>query len=86
MNLKSSAINERVVEALRTVPAKKLRIVELVWDLVDDQGKLDADKCADKQPAINLAIAEARAYASTTKAAVIAIEGIRDSKSVGETR
>lgn len=65
-----------VIEALRLVPEKRLRLIELVGELIDDAGELDIEKCVDKTPAINLAVAEAEAYSRATAAAVAALRRI----------
>ncbi len=69
--------NEKVIAVLREVPAKKLRIVDLSWQLITD-GKLDPSKCTDRLPDINLAIAEAKAYIRDTTTAINAIRRIHD--------
>lgn len=62
-----------VVSILRRVPAKRLRIVELASELLDEHGEVDVDAAAVRQPDINLAIAEAKAYARATQQAVKAL-------------
>ena len=63
----------RVVAILRRVPEKRLRIFELAAELLDEHGGLDLDAAAARQPEINLAIAEAEAYARATRQAVEAL-------------
>jgi PRTRC genetic system protein C len=63
----------RVVAVLRRVPAKRLRVVELAAELLDENGELDVDRAADRQPEVNLAVAEAEAYARATRQAVEAL-------------
>ena len=62
-----------VVAILRRVPEKRLRIFELAAELVDGRGELDVDAAARRQPAINLAVAEAQSYARATQQAVEAL-------------
>ncbi|MGD9894806.1 MAG: PRTRC system protein C [Dehalococcoidia bacterium] len=62
-----------VVAILRRVPAKRLRILDLVAELVDGEGELDIDAAAARQPELNLAVAEAKAYARATEQATEAL-------------
>jgi len=64
---------ERVVHALKSVPPKKLLIIELVNQLTIKYGELDYAELAERQPEINLAIAEAKAYGTHTIQAVDAL-------------
>jgi hypothetical protein len=61
---------ERVVNALKRVPAKSLRIIELANSVPMKDGELDYVKVADIQPEVNLAIAEAKMYGAHTLMAV----------------
>ena len=61
------------VAVLRRVPAKSLRILELAAELLTDDGEFDVDRAAARQPEINLAVAEARAYARATAGATAAL-------------
>ncbi len=58
-----------VVAILRRVPAKRLRVFELAVELLDARGDLDVDEAARRQPEVNLAVAEAKAYAAATQQA-----------------
>ena len=54
-----------LVRILRTVPEKKLKIIELAWELVDVEGEgLDLDKCIQRTAEIRLADQESQAYIS----------------------
>lgn len=66
---------DHVIRALETVPEKRLRMVELAWELMGSDGKVDLTKCADRLPDINLAMAEAEVY---VKAAQRAVTVLRD--------
>lgn len=61
-----------IVVILRRVPAKRLRILDLVAELVDGAGELDIEAAAC-QPELNLAVAEAKAYARATERATDAL-------------
>lgn len=67
---------DKVIQALRTVPEKKLRIIELTWKLVDKKGNVDFEKVADKQRDVNLAVAEAQAYVKQTDQAKNALRKV----------
>ena len=58
-----------VVAILRRVPEKRLRVFELAGELLDARGDLDVDEAARRQPEVNLAVAEAKAYAAATQQA-----------------
>ncbi|MBA7667310.1 hypothetical protein ES703_75397 [subsurface metagenome] len=64
---------ERVVRALAKVPPKKLLIIELANQIPIKYGELDYAELAERQPEINLAIAEAKAYGTHTIQAVDAL-------------
>lgn len=68
---------ERVIQALKRVPEKELAIVKLAWEVLDDAGQLDFQKVIGRQPEVNLAIAEARAYSRATKNAAASLRKIR---------
>ena len=52
-----------LVEVLRQVPeAPRLQIYDLVWELVDAEGRLDMSKVMARMPDINLAEAEVRTH------------------------
>lgn len=57
-----------IVKALRTVPEKKFRIVELAPHLLDDSGNVDIVKAMDKQGELNLSIVEVESYIKATRA------------------
>ncbi len=67
--------NERVAQALMTVPEKQLLIFSLVWEVVGSDG-LDYDKVSDRQREINLAVAEGHAYARATERAITALRDL----------
>jgi PRTRC genetic system protein C len=62
-----------VVQVLRSVPEKRLAVMELAQELVDQDGEVDVDAAAARQPEINLAIAEADGYARATRQVVEAL-------------
>ena len=62
-----------LVQIIRQVPEKRLRVFELAAELLDEQGEIDPDAAAARQPEVNLAIAEAEAYARATRQALAAL-------------
>lgn len=71
---KGRRLHPDVVTILRRVPEKRLRLFELAAELLDGHGELDVDAAAVRQPEINLAVAEAEAYARATRQAVEALK------------
>ena len=69
---------QSVVTVLRGVPATHLRVFELAADLLDANGALDLDAAGERQPDINLALAEADAYTRATRQAVQALQRLLD--------
>ena len=63
----------RILSILRRVPARHLRVFDLAAELLDARGELDVDAAAARRPELNLAIAEAEAYARSTVRAVEAL-------------
>ena len=59
-----------LVRIIGRVPEKRLRVFELATELLDEQGEIDPDAAAARQPEVNLAIAEAEAYARATRQAL----------------
>ena len=73
---KGSQRDVRIVAILRKVPEKRLRVFELAAELLDTHGELEVDAAVLRQPEINLAIAEAEAYARATQRAVTALRNL----------
>jgi hypothetical protein len=48
------------------VPEKHLRVFELAADLIGENGEIDVDAAALRQPEVNLALAEVEAYVRAT--------------------
>ena len=76
---------DRVVNALKSVPEKRLLIIELVnkvpMKLTLEGGReMDYQWLAEHQPEVNLAVAEAKAYGTHTIQAVAALIRLHSSK------
>ena len=61
---------EELIEILRQVPEKRLKIFELTWELVGENENLDPDKVAFYSEELDRAISEAKAYSAETAEAV----------------
>ena len=68
---------DRVVTALLKVPEKRLLIIELANTIPIVNGEFDYAELADRQLAVNLAIAEAKVYGSHTLQAVDSLVRLR---------
>ncbi len=68
---------ERVLTALRKVPAKHLRIIDLTNQMATPTGDLDTDQIKSREPEINLAVAEAKSYANATSKAIEALKKLK---------
>ena len=66
-----------VVAIVRGVASRRLAVFDLAADLVNPLGELDLDATAARQPELNLARAEAEAYARATQRAVDSLRHIR---------
>jgi hypothetical protein len=71
---------DRVVTALLKVPEKKLLIIELANTIPIVNGELDYNELAEKQLAVNLAIAEAKVYGAHTLQSVDSLIRLRAAK------
>ena len=56
-----------LVKALRTVPEKKLRLVELAWELANEEGELNVEAAAERVDEVNAAAREATGYIEATR-------------------
>jgi len=68
---------ERIVNALRKVPERKLRLIELANQVKITNGQLDYAELLSIAPEINLAIKEAEVYGSNTIRMVEALVHVR---------
>lgn len=62
-----------IVALLRRVPEARLGVFTLAATLLDPHGEIDLDRAAGHEPVVNLAIAEAEAYARATRQAADAL-------------
>jgi hypothetical protein len=70
----------RVVTALMKVSEKKLLIIEIANSISIINGELDYRELADRQLAVNLAIAEAKVYGAHTLQSVDSLVRLRAAK------
>ena len=68
---------DRVVTALLKVPEKKLLIIEIANSIPIVNEEFDYAELADRQLAVNLAIAEAKVYGAHTLQAVDSLVRLR---------
>lgn len=62
--------SNRMIRLLDSLPACRLRLIELASEVIGDDGKPDAERIAFRNLEIQEAIAEARAYSKATGEAV----------------
>lgn len=67
---------DKVIAALDKIPETHLMILDLAREMVKEDGQVDYDLLAAKQPEVNLAVAEAQAYSRSTKKAIEALDRI----------
>lgn len=67
----------QIVNILHTVPAKNLKLIQLVNDLVGLNGDIDAKQVDERDDEIALAKLEAEAYANATARAIDTLLRIR---------
>lgn len=77
---------EKVVDALKKVPEKKLQLIELANRIPIKNGNLDIAVLSDMIPEVNLATAEAVAYGTQTIKAVQALVGLQGRSAASELR
>ena len=61
---------EALIEAVETVPERRLSIFELTRQVVREDGSLDHDAVLLRMKELDLAIDEAKAYASSVSEAI----------------
>ena len=62
-----------LVRVLEGLPETRLRLIDLAWEVVDDEGAIDPDKVALNYKEISEAMDEAQAYAQATEKAVLCL-------------
>ena len=67
-----------LIRALGTVPEKRLRILELVSEVVDENGNLDREQVTLQAAELQEAIQEARAYKKETERLRWGLKSIMD--------
>ena len=56
-----------LIRALEMVPEKRLRLLELAWEVIDEDGELDPDQVVRLAAELEEAFQEARAYTHETE-------------------
>ena len=57
---------ERLLEILRELPTVRMELIDLAWELIDDNGRLDETKVAFHFTEVERASAQAQEQARTT--------------------
>ena len=70
-----------LIQALRKVPYCRLRLIELAWEVVGDDGSPDPEKLTFHSKELKEAIDEAEAYVQATREAVQCLREMGHSKS-----
>ena len=73
---KETMMIDRVVTALRGVPAKNLRLVELANEIPIKDGTFDQEELECREPEVELALMEANNYTTHTVQAVSALKQV----------
>jgi len=66
-----------LIEILKTVPEKRLKLIELARQVVKEDGGLDQNKLASLAEELELAIEEAQVYAKATEGALWSLKKLR---------
>jgi hypothetical protein len=77
---------DQLIKALRKVPAKSLRLIELANQIPITHGVFDQRVLADMQPEIKLAIDEAKMYGAYTHHAVQYLSDVKAMRSIVDVR
>jgi len=76
----NTEIQAKLIKALRTVPAKPLKLIDLVNQVAGPDGVVNTKMLEQRQDKVNLAVAEARAYTRATQHARKALSGLLTGK------
>jgi hypothetical protein len=72
---------DNLIHALKGVPEFRLRLIELAWQVVKEDGSLDVEKLAFYARELDEAIHEAESYSEITKEVVKCLRGLARSQS-----
>ena len=67
---------EAVVEALKTVPERRLALIELARKVIRSDGSLDQEAVLFHMKELELAIEEAEAYSESTRSLVWSVKAL----------
>jgi len=74
---------KRIAAALKRVPEKKFRIVELAPGLVNRAGRPDVAKCIEMEEEINLAVVEVGSYIKAVSEITENLQGLGRGQRLG---
>jgi len=61
---------DNLIEALKQLPGVRLRLIDLAWEVAQDDGSIDVEQLLFKGKELEEATCEAKAYAYATRKAV----------------
>lgn len=61
---------DNLVNVLKQLPEVELRLIDLAWQVAKDDGSIDMEQVLQKAKEVDDAVAEAKAYADSTRKAV----------------
>lgn len=65
-----------ITETLKSVPEVELKIIQLTWELIGEDGRIDMLKASFRTTEVNAALDEAEAYAHSVGRAVINLKNL----------
>lgn len=64
---------DNLVEALKQLPEVRLHLIDLAWQVARDDGTIDMEQLLQQVKEVDDAVAEAKAYADSTRKAVLCL-------------
>lgn len=62
--------NKKIIKLLKRLPEVKLGLIDMLWNIVDEKGRIVPDKILFHQKELELFIQEAQEYVNATREAV----------------
>ena len=66
-----------ITETLKSVPKVELKIIQLTWELIGEDGRIDMLKASFRTTEVNSALDEAEAYAHSVSRAILNLKNLR---------
>jgi len=67
---------QALISVLRKLPEVRLKLIEVAWQVVGEDGALDIDKLGSLSMDLKDAVREAHGYVDSTKVAICALKNI----------